>query len=77
MHILTKIFVVLVTLLAVLMVPLVVVYAYNENSYEAKYQSAMAQAAAARSSFESSKAANAAVPTISRINILFKGLSRA
>ncbi len=41
MHILTKIFVVLVSLLAVLLVPLVVVYAYNEDSYKAKYHVAV------------------------------------
>ncbi len=41
MHILTKIFVVLVSLLAVLLVPLVVVYAYNEDAYRAKYEAAV------------------------------------
>lgn len=48
MHILTKIFVVLVSLLAVLFVPLVVVYAHNEDSYKAKWQQVQAQAASAR-----------------------------
>lgn len=38
MHILTKIFIVLVTLLAVSMVPLVATYTMNENSYRAKYR---------------------------------------
>lgn len=38
MHVLTKIFIVLVSLLAVLLVPLVVVYAHNENSYRTQYQ---------------------------------------
>jgi hypothetical protein len=42
-HILTKIFIVLVTLLAVAMVPLVATYATNENSYRAKYQAASNQ----------------------------------
>ena len=37
-HILTKIFIVLVTLLAVAMVPLVATYTTNENSYRAKYR---------------------------------------
>ena len=37
MHILTKIFIVLITLLAVAMVPLVATYTTNENSYRAKY----------------------------------------
>jgi cell shape-determining protein MreC len=39
-HILTKIFIVLVTLLAVAMVPLVATYTTNENSYRAKYRAA-------------------------------------
>lgn len=47
MHLLTKLFIVLVSLLAVFLVPLVVVYAHNENSYKAKYQVADAQRAAA------------------------------
>lgn len=38
MHILTKIFIVLVTLLAVAMVPLIATYTTNENSYRAKYR---------------------------------------
>ena len=40
MHILTKIFIVLVTLLAVAMVPVVATYTMNENSYRTKYRSA-------------------------------------
>lgn len=48
MHVLTKIFVVLVSLLAVFLVPLVVVYAYNENSYKAMYLEAEAQTQVAR-----------------------------
>jgi hypothetical protein len=55
-HVLTKIFIVLVALLAVLLVPLVVVYAYNENSYETRYQQAEAQAVAARTELQSAKA---------------------
>jgi chromosome segregation ATPase len=39
-HILTKIFIVLVTLLAVAMVPLVATYTTNESSYRAKYHEA-------------------------------------
>ena len=61
MHVLTKIFIVLVALLAVLLVPLVVVYAYNENSYEAKYQQAEAQAVAARAELQSEKAGSDAI----------------
>ncbi len=40
MHILTKIFIVLVTLLAVAIVPLVATYTTNENSYRAMFKSA-------------------------------------
>ena len=47
MHVLTKIFIVLVSLLAVLLVPLVVVYAHNENSFKEQYQQERAAAATA------------------------------
>ena len=40
MHILTKIFIVLVTLFAVAIVPLVATYTTNENSYRAKFRAA-------------------------------------
>ena len=52
MHVLTKIFIVLVSLLAVLLVPLVVVFAHNEDSYKEKYQAATVQAAAANQNFQ-------------------------
>jgi chromosome segregation ATPase len=65
-HVLTKIFIVLVSLLAVLLVPLVVVYAYNENSFQARYQEAEDQAAAARVSLQSAKASHGAAE--SRLN---------
>jgi len=39
-HILTKIFIVLVSLLAIAMVPLVATYTTNENSYRAKFRAA-------------------------------------
>ena len=51
MHVLTKIFIVLVSLLSVLLVPLVVVFAHNEDSYKEKYQAATVQAAAANQNF--------------------------
>jgi chromosome segregation ATPase len=63
-HVLTKIFIVLVSLMAVLLVPLVVVYAYNEDSFRAKFQGAEArhltsqqalQAAEARAGAEQSR----------------------
>ena len=47
MHVLTKIFIVLVSRLAVLLVPLVVVYAHNENSYRSQYQQERSAAATA------------------------------
>jgi len=56
-HVLTKIFIVLVSLLAVLLVPLVVVYAHNENSYQARFQEAEAGKAAADSDLAAAKAA--------------------
>ena len=49
MHVLTKIFVVLVSLLAVMLVPLVVVYTANEDSYQKLHQQAQDRALAARS----------------------------
>jgi autotransporter translocation and assembly factor TamB len=54
-HVLTKIFIVLVSLLAVLLVPLVVVYAYNENSYQTRYQEAEAQTIAVRAELETER----------------------
>ncbi len=48
MHVLTKLFIVLVSLLSALLVPLVVVYAYNENSYQAWFVEAETKAASAR-----------------------------
>ncbi len=63
MHVLTKIFVVLVSLLACMLVPLVVTYAHNENSYASLYSAAKSQADAAeaelrsaRSGFDTAKA---------------------
>ncbi|MCA9297146.1 MAG: hypothetical protein KC983_11530, partial [Phycisphaerales bacterium] len=53
MHVLTKIFIVLVSMLAVFLVPLVVVYAHNEHSYKAMYSEAMLEAAAAKSAMQS------------------------
>jgi chromosome segregation ATPase len=59
MHVLTKIFIVLVSLLAVLLVPLVVVYAHNEDSYRAKFEAAQAMSAAANQNLESARIAAA------------------
>ncbi|HIA72340.1 MAG TPA: hypothetical protein EYO01_06560 [Phycisphaerales bacterium] len=49
MHILTKIFIVLVTLLAVAMVPLVATYTSNENSYKSMYRASNDQQLLAQS----------------------------
>jgi hypothetical protein len=59
-HVLTKIFIVLVSLLTVLLVPLVVVYAYNENSFQVRYQGAEAQSASLRSALSTAKASHPA-----------------
>lgn len=55
MHVLTKIFIVLVALLTVLMVPLVVVYAHNEDSYKARFQAVESQYATAQNQLESAQ----------------------
>lgn len=59
MHILTKVFIVLVSLLAVLIVPLVVVYAYNENSFKARYDSEVLLKAAAQQAAQQAQAREA------------------
>lgn len=56
MHVLTKIFVVLVALLSVMIVPLVVVYAKNEASYKARYMKAENERAAAVTALNSANA---------------------
>jgi len=58
-HVLTKIFIVLVSLLSVLLVPLVVVFAHNEDSFKQKYQAASVQAAAANQNFQHGQLAHA------------------
>jgi DNA-binding FrmR family transcriptional regulator len=55
-HVLTKIFIVLVSLLAVLLVPLVVVYANNENSYKSKFQDAESRALTAQDALKAAEA---------------------
>jgi len=59
-HILTKIFIVLVSLLAVLLVPLVVVYAHNENSFKTRYADAELKAGAAADALKAEQARNGA-----------------
>jgi hypothetical protein len=58
-HVLTKIFIVLVSLLAVLLVPLVVVYAHNEDSFKARFEAATAQVDAANAALKSAEGAHA------------------
>jgi chromosome segregation ATPase len=62
-HVLTKIFIVLVSLLSVMLVPLVVTYVHNEDAYKAKFQEADAQRIAARSTLEIAQASFAAAST--------------
>ena len=58
-HILTKVFIVLVSMLAVLLVPLVVVYAHNEDSYKAKYEEAEILANANQADLDAAKLSHA------------------
>ncbi len=59
MHVLTKIFIVRVSLLSILLVPPVVVYAHNEDSYKAKYETASAQAAVLKQNIQNAQLAHA------------------
>jgi len=59
-HVLTKIFIVLVALLAVLLVPLVVAYAHDENSYKAQLDQALARAAASDAALKETQLLNTA-----------------
>jgi len=54
-HVLTKIFVVLVSLLACMLVPLVVTYAYNENSYADRFAEARGDVRAAQSELQTAR----------------------
>ncbi len=56
MHVLTKIFIVLVSLLAVMLVPLVVVYSHNENSYKSRLVAAEEKAAASQMALQAVEA---------------------
>jgi len=59
-HVLTKIFIVLVSLLAVAIVPLVAVNARNEASFKSKWESERTRAAAAQSSLAAEQSARQA-----------------
>lgn len=69
MHVLTKIFAVLVALLAVLLVPLVVVYAQNEDNYKSKFQAAEARAVSAETSMRTTEAAAAKASEDDRVRL--------
>lgn len=69
MHVLTKIFIVLVSLLAVLLVPLVVVYAQNEDTFKAKYADAVAQKTSAQAAAKAASASHAAAEVRLRAEI--------
>ena len=55
MHVLTKVFIVLVSLLSVLLVPLVVVYSHNEDSFRSKFEQADIQATAANTALNNAQ----------------------
>ena len=57
MHVLTKIFIVLVALLTVAIVPLVAVNATNESTFQKKFKEAQAAASAAQASLNTERAA--------------------
>jgi F0F1-type ATP synthase membrane subunit b/b' len=59
-HVLTKIFIVLVALLAVFLVPLIVVYAHNENSFKARFEQAASQAQVAQANLQEAEARHGA-----------------
>ncbi len=74
MHVLTKVFIVLVSLLSVLLVPLVVVYSHNEDSFKAKYEQADIQAKAASSALQTAQALNGA--EVEQLNARIGNLDR-
>ncbi len=69
MHVLTKIFIVLVSMLAVLLVPLVVVYAHNENSYRTQYEQERSAAATANLLLQEAQTASSSALTRKRLEI--------
>lgn len=73
-HVLTKIFIVLVSILAVFLVPLVVVYSYNEDNYKGKFQTAELQAAIASDALQAAESRHAAV--VGRLQIQLSELER-
>ena len=68
MHLLTKLFIVLVSLLAVMIVPLVAVNAVNEESFRGKYENAMQQKNAAMEELSVEKAIRMAEASAASVN---------
>jgi len=71
-HVLTKIFIVLVSMLSVLLVPLVVVYTHNENSFKSKYLAEQLQAATAKDTLAAAQ--SAWVAKENELNLTNRGL---
>ncbi len=81
MHVLTKIFIVLVTLLALAIVPLVAVYATNEGKYKQLWMNEEANAASAAAKASALEAQKAAAETalatqITELNNIIAGLRK-
>ena len=70
MHVLTKVFIVLVSLLSVLLVPLVVVYSHNEDSFKAKFESAESQKLIAQNNLQSAENRHSSVVALLQSEIL-------
>ena len=68
MHLLTKLFIVLVSLLAVMIVPLVAVNAVNEESFRGKYESAMQAKNASLEELSAEKSIRMAEATSASVN---------
>ncbi|MCH7849143.1 MAG: hypothetical protein IIB53_12355 [Planctomycetes bacterium] len=69
MHVLTKIFIVLVSMLAVLLVPLVVVYAHNEDSYKSRYEQERAAASTANMLLQQAQTASSSAQARSELEL--------
>lgn len=69
MHVLTKIFIVLVSMLAVLLVPLVVVYAHNEDSYRSRYEQERAAASTANMLLQQAQTASSSAQARSELEL--------
>ena len=70
MHVLSKLFVALVALLTAALVPMVVTYAYNEDSYKAKWQESRAEIAALQGRLDAQSGEGAGVSVLSNRRII-------